>query len=141
MTLAMLYQTKSMVRRSRESRALPSLLLLSLAGPTKVTDRRPKTKMRMDAKGTSERLEALRIRLLGGFEVSVGARTIQEGDWCLRKAANLIKLLALASGNRLHREQLMYTLWPNLGLSAASNNLRQTVLSARRIPWGNHLLG
>ena len=141
MTLAMLYQTKSMVRRSRESRALPSLLLLSLAGPMKVTDRRPKTKMRMDAKGTSERLEALRIRLLGGFEVSVGARTIQEGDWHLRKAANLIKLLALASGNRLHREQLMYTLWPELGLSAASNNLRQTVHSARRIPWGNHLLG
>jgi two-component SAPR family response regulator len=86
-----------------------------LAGPTKVTDRRPNIKMRMDAKGTSERLEAERIRLLGGFEVMVGARTIQEGDWRLRKAANLIKLLALASGNRLHREQIMYTLWPNLG--------------------------
>jgi DNA-binding SARP family transcriptional activator len=129
----MLYQTKSMVRRSRESRALPSLLLLSLAGPTKVTDGRPKTKMRMDAKGTSERLEAVRIRLLGGFELSVGARTIEEGHWRLRKAANLIKLLALASGNRLHREQLMYTLWPNLGISGASNNLRQTAHAARLI--------
>jgi DNA-binding response OmpR family regulator len=59
--------------------------------------------------------EAVRIRLLGGFEVMVGARTIQEDAWRLRKAANLIKLLALASGNRLHREQIMYTLWPNLG--------------------------
>jgi hypothetical protein len=98
-----------------------------------VTHRRPKTKMRMDAKGTSERLEAVRIRLLGGFEVSVGARTIKEGDWRLRKAASLIKLLALASGNPLHREQLTYTLWPNLGISAASNNLRQTVHAARRI--------
>jgi hypothetical protein len=125
LTPAMLYQTKSMVRRSRESRALPSLLLLSLAGPTKVTDRRPNIKMRMDAKGTSERLEAVRIRLLGGFEVMVGARTIQEGDWRLRKAANLIKLLALASGYRLHREQIMYTLWPNLGISAASNTDHQ----------------
>jgi DNA-binding SARP family transcriptional activator len=76
--------------------------------------------------------EAVRIRLLGGFEVMVGARTIQEDAWRLRKAANLIKLLALASGNRLHREQIMYTLWPNLGISAASNNLRQTTHAARR---------
>jgi DNA-binding SARP family transcriptional activator len=89
-----------------------------------VTHRRPKTKMRRDAKGTSERLEAIRIRLLGGFEVTVGARTIEEGAWRLRKAANLLKLLALAAGNRLHREQVMYTLWPELGISAASNNLR-----------------
>src|SRR5215212_323620 len=69
--------------------------------------------------------EAVRIRLLGGFEVMVGARTIQEDAWRLRKAANLIKLLALASGNRLHREQIMYTLWPNLGISAASNTDHQ----------------
>jgi DNA-binding SARP family transcriptional activator len=97
-----------------------------------VTDRRPKTKMRVDAKVTSERLEAIRIRLLGGFEISVGTRTIEEGDWRLRKAANLIKLLALAAGNRLHREQVLDTLWPELGISAASNNLRQTVHTARQ---------
>jgi predicted ATPase/DNA-binding SARP family transcriptional activator len=97
-----------------------------------VTDRRPKTNMRGDAKGTSETLEAIRIRLLGGFEVTVGARTIEDGAWRLRKAANLIKLLALAAGNRLHREQVMDTLWPELGINAASNNLRQTVHTARR---------
>jgi predicted ATPase/DNA-binding SARP family transcriptional activator/DNA-binding CsgD family transcriptional regulator len=97
-----------------------------------VTDRRPKTKMRERAKGTSERLEAIRIRLLGGFQVTVGARTIEDGAWRLRKAANLVKLLALAAGNRLHREQVMDTLWPELGISAASNNLRQTVHTARR---------
>jgi two-component SAPR family response regulator len=97
-----------------------------------VTDRRPKTKMRGDAKGTSERLEAIRIRLLGGFEVTLGARSIEEGAWRLRKAANLLKLLALAAANRLHPEQVMDTLWPELGISAASNNLRQTVHSARR---------
>jgi predicted ATPase/DNA-binding SARP family transcriptional activator/DNA-binding CsgD family transcriptional regulator len=98
----------------------------------KVKDPRPKTKMRGDAKGTSERLEAIRIRLLGGFEVSVGSRTIEEGAWRLRKAANLVKILALAGGNRLHREQVMYTLWPELGIRAASNNLRQTLHTARR---------
>jgi DNA-binding SARP family transcriptional activator len=97
-----------------------------------VTDRRPKTKMRGGAKGASERLEAIRIRLLGGFEVTVGVRTIEDGAWRLRKAANLVKLLALAAGNRLHREQVMDTLWPVLGISATSNNLRQTVHTARR---------
>jgi predicted ATPase/DNA-binding SARP family transcriptional activator/DNA-binding CsgD family transcriptional regulator len=76
--------------------------------------------------------EAIRIKLLGGFEVTVGARTIEEDAWRLRKAASLVKLLGLAAGNRLHREQVMYTLWPELGISAASNNLRQTVHSARR---------
>jgi predicted ATPase/DNA-binding SARP family transcriptional activator/DNA-binding CsgD family transcriptional regulator len=88
--------------------------------------------MRSDAKGTSERLEAIRIKLLGGFEVAVGPRTIEEGAWRLRKSANLVKLLALAAGNRLHREQVLHILWPELGISAASNNLRQTVHTARR---------
>jgi two-component SAPR family response regulator len=91
-----------------------------------VTDRRPKAKMRGEAKGTSERFKAVRIRLLGGFEVTVGTRTIEEGAWRLRKAANLVKLLTLADGNRLHREQVMNTRWPELEMSAASNNLRQT---------------
>jgi DNA-binding SARP family transcriptional activator len=97
-----------------------------------VTHRRPKTNMRGGAKGTSERLEAIRIRLLDGFEITVGARTIEDGAWRLRKAASLVKLLALAAGNRLHREQVMDTLWPELGISAASNNLRQTAHTARR---------
>src|SRR5215217_5371762 len=111
---------------------LRPLLSLSLAGAAKMTDRRPNTKMRGDTEGTSERLEAIRIRLLGGFEVTVGARIIGEGAWRLRKAASLVKLLALAAGNRLHREQVMYTLWPELGISAASNNLRRTLHTARR---------
>jgi predicted ATPase/DNA-binding SARP family transcriptional activator len=88
--------------------------------------------MHNPSRETGRKPEAVRIRLLGGFEVTVGARTIEEGAWRLRKAANLVKLLALAAGNRLHREQVMYTLWPHLGTSAASNNLRQTVHSARR---------
>jgi hypothetical protein len=42
--------------------------------------------------------EVLRIGLLGGFRVSVGARTIEEDAWHLRKAAGLVKLLTLAPG-------------------------------------------
>ena len=40
--------------------------------------------------------ETLRIKLLGGFSVSVGSRTIQQNAWRLRKSAALVKLLALA---------------------------------------------
>ena len=77
--------------------------------------------------------EAVRVRLLGGFWVAVGARTIEEDAWRLRKAAALVKLLALAPGHRLHREQLMDLLWPELGKKAASNNLRHTLHAARTI--------
>ena len=55
--------------------------------------------------------ERLAIQLLGEFRVSVGARTIDERDWTLRKAKSLVKLLALAPHHRLHREHLMDRLW------------------------------
>jgi DNA-binding SARP family transcriptional activator len=56
--------------------------------------------------------EAVRVWLIGSFRVSVGSRLIEEKEWRLRKAAALVKLLALAPGYRLHREQAMETLWP-----------------------------
>ena len=72
---------------------------------------------------TAEKAEVVRIGLLGGFRVSVGERTIGENAWRLRKAASLTKLLTLAEGHRLHRERVMYRLWPDLTKKAASNNL------------------
>jgi DNA-binding SARP family transcriptional activator len=45
--------------------------------------------------------------MLGGFSVSVGARSVEEGEWRLRKAAGLVKLLALKPGHRMHRERVM----------------------------------
>jgi predicted ATPase/DNA-binding SARP family transcriptional activator/DNA-binding CsgD family transcriptional regulator len=77
--------------------------------------------------------EAVRVWLLGGFRVSVGSRTIQQNEWRLKKAASLVKLLALAPGHRLHREQAMDLLWPDSSTRAASNNLRQVLYGARRI--------
>ena len=77
--------------------------------------------------------ETVRIRLLGGFSVSVGDRTVWKDAWRLRKAANLVKLLALAPGHRLHREQVMELLWSDLGRMAASNNLRQALYTARQV--------
>jgi DNA-binding SARP family transcriptional activator len=76
--------------------------------------------------------ETVRVTLLGSFTILVGSRTIKQDEWRLRKAANLIELLALAPGHSLYREQLMEALWPDLGTKAASNNLRRVLHSARK---------
>ena len=81
---------------------------------------------------TAEKTEVVRIGLLGGFRVSVGGRTIGEDAWRLRKAASLTKLLALTKGHRLHRERVMFLLWPDLAKKAASNNLRGTIHAVRK---------
>ena len=75
----------------------------------------------------------MRVWLLGGFRVRVGSRLIEGNRWRQRKAASLVKLLALAPGHRLHRERVMYLLWPDLGAKVAASNLRQALHVARRI--------
>src|SRR5829696_7493381 len=85
--------------------------------------------------GTSEggnKAEVVRVWLLGGFRVSVGSRTIGEVRWQRRKAAALVKLLALKPSHRMHREHLMDLLWSHLGEQAAANNLHRTLYVARR---------
>jgi len=74
----------------------------------------------------------LRIHLLGGLRVVVGVRQVADADWHLRKAATLVKLLALVPGHHVHREQLLDIFWPNLDPEAAANNLHRTLHSARR---------
>src|SRR5699024_1645827 len=51
--------------------------------------------------------------------------------WRLRKARDLVKLLALAPGHRLHRDQAMEALWPGRDPESAANNLYQAVHAAR----------
>jgi predicted ATPase/DNA-binding SARP family transcriptional activator/DNA-binding CsgD family transcriptional regulator len=84
-------------------------------------------------RSSSEDPFPIRVRLLGGFGVWVGPLLIEEDRWRLRKARSLIKLLALAPGHCLHREQVMETLWPELGVRKASNNLHQILHAARRV--------
>ena len=55
-----------------------------------------------------------------------------DSAWRLKKARELVKLLALARGHRLHREQAMDVLWRDLAPAAAANNLHQAVHVARR---------
>lgn len=76
---------------------------------------------------------ALRIRLLGQFQVCADGREIAPGEWRRRKAANLVKLLALSPGQRRHREQVLDALWPEHDLDAGLNNLHRTLHVARRV--------
>ena len=81
--------------------------------------------------GVSSDGAPVRVRLLGSFDVDVGGRPVSGSAWRLRKASELVRILALAPGHRLHRETLMEQLWPDRPLEAASNNLHQAIRAAR----------
>jgi predicted ATPase len=72
------------------------------------------------------------VILLGGFAASVDGEPVPSSAWRLRKARELVKLLALAPGHRLHREQVMDVLWRDRDPAAAANNLHQAVYVGRR---------
>jgi predicted ATPase/DNA-binding SARP family transcriptional activator len=74
----------------------------------------------------------LRIQLLGEFRVWMGERPIPPDQWKLRKAQNLLKLLALAPQHRLHKEELMEQLWPESDPKSAANSLHRVLYVARR---------
>src|SRR5262245_7378591 len=71
------------------------------------------------------------IRLLGGFDVSVDGVAIARENWRRRHPAQLVKLLALTPGHRLHREQVIDALWPDLMLGEASPRLHKAAHYAR----------
>ena len=73
-----------------------------------------------------------RIELLGGFRATVDDRPIPPDAWHRRRGADLVKLLALTPDHRLHREQLLEALWPDLPPGAGSANLRKALHFARR---------
>src|SRR5215211_900889 len=95
--------------------------------------RKPSHTERSSHESRDTRSEAVRIWLLGGFRISVGSKTVEEGAWRLKRAAALVKLLALAHGHRMHREQAMDLLWTDSGRRAASNSLRSTLYTTRKI--------
>jgi predicted ATPase/DNA-binding SARP family transcriptional activator len=74
----------------------------------------------------------MRIQLLGGFAVEVGGRDLADRPWRLRKSRTLVKVLALAPEQRMHRDRLLELLWPDRDASAAANNLHQALHVARR---------
>ena len=54
----------------------------------------------------------IHVTLLGRFAVTVGGVPVAEAGWKRRHAAAVVKVLALAPGRRLHREQVIDLVWP-----------------------------
>ncbi|MEV6162884.1 AAA family ATPase [Streptomyces sp. NPDC052052] len=72
----------------------------------------------------------LRIRLLGGFRAERdGAQVLER--WRRPGAQNLVKLLAVTPGHRLHREQVREVYSPGASPQAAMSSLRVALHTAR----------
>jgi DNA-binding SARP family transcriptional activator len=76
-------------------------------------------------------MRQLEVRLLGRFEVLVDSEPVPADAWAQRRATDLVKLLALAPGHRMPRDEVLETLWPRLGADAAASNLHKAASYAR----------
>lgn len=72
------------------------------------------------------------MRLLGGFDVELDGLAIPAERWRRRRAAALVKVLALSPEYRLVRDEVIDALWPELGSAAGGANLRKAAHHARR---------
>ncbi|HEU4514687.1 MAG TPA: alpha/beta fold hydrolase [Nocardioidaceae bacterium] len=80
---------------------------------------------------------AVEIHLLGPFRVLVDGRPVPDEAWSRRDAAGLVKLLATKHGHRLHREQVMDALWPDVGVADATPRLHKAAHYARKAIGGS----
>ena len=71
------------------------------------------------------------IHLLGRFSVAVDGVPISGDAWRSRRAADVVKLLALAPAHRMHRLEVMEALWPESDPEASGTNLRKALHFAR----------
>lgn len=72
------------------------------------------------------------VRLLGEFSLDIDGRHVPGSAFTRRSAAALVKLLALTPSRRLHREQVMDALWPEVAPRDAANYLHKAAHYARR---------
>jgi len=98
--------------------------LLIIAGARRIFDQAEAGEAVADA--------SISVRLLGGFGVAVNGSVVADSAWTRRHAATLVKLLALAPGRRLHREQVLDTVWPEDDLDVAVPKLHKAAHFARR---------
>jgi DNA-binding SARP family transcriptional activator len=86
----------------------------------------------MPADATSQAGPSLRLSLLGGFRAEVNGQVVPEAAWGRPSARTLVKLLAVTPGHRLHRDQALEALWPELAPDSALNGFRKALHLARR---------
>jgi DNA-binding SARP family transcriptional activator len=72
------------------------------------------------------------ITVLGRFGVAVDGIATPDRTWTRRSAAALVKVLALAPGHSLHREQVMDLLWPDESPARSAPRLHKAAHFARQ---------
>jgi DNA-binding SARP family transcriptional activator len=80
------------------------------------------------------------IQLLGRFTVAVEGVSISGDAWRSRRAADVLKLLALAPAHRMHRAQVMEALWPESDSQASGTNLRKALHFVRLATGDEHAI-
>ena len=91
---------------------------------------RAATHLRLSS-GVAEARMRVDIYLLGGFEVVVDGVPIPDEAWRRRDSAALVKLLALSSGHRMPREQVLDALWPDLLVEHSAPRLHKAAHFSR----------
>ncbi|HYQ81697.1 MAG TPA: transcriptional regulator, partial [Anaeromyxobacteraceae bacterium] len=81
-------------------------------------------------------LAALKIHLLGRFEVVRGDTPVPVSAWRRRRPADLLKLVALSPGRRLSRDGVIGTLWPDKDPQSGANNLHRALYDLRQVLGG-----
>jgi DNA-binding SARP family transcriptional activator len=84
--------------------------------------------------GSPYHLPAVRtvaIQLLGRFSVAVDGIPISVDAWRSRRAADVVKLLALDPDHRMNRIEVMEAIWPESEPEASGTNLRKALHFAR----------
>src|SRR2546423_3338451 len=76
-------------------------------------------------------VQTVEVQLLGRFTVEIDGVPISGDAWRSRRAADVVKLLALAPAHRMHRTELMEALWPESDQEASGTNLRKALHFAR----------
>ncbi len=73
----------------------------------------------------------VRLFLLGGFRAEREGEPVPDDAWQRRHARSLIKVLAIAPGHRLHREQIEDLLWPDAAFESGAGQFRKALHFAR----------
>ena len=84
------------------------------------------------AHSTQETVMHVQIRVLGEFEIVVDGTLVDQASFARRDPARLSKFLALAPGRRLHREQVIDALWPDVAGDSAVGRLHKAAHYVRR---------
>jgi len=82
---------------------------------------------------------ALRIHLLGRFEVLRDGVPVPPQSWRRRRPADLLKLVALSPAHRIARDLAIDTLWPDKDPDAGANNLHRALYDLRLVLGGRHV--